>query len=687
MSKKLHLAFVWHMHQPYYRNDIEGKTIMPWVFLHGIKDYYDIPWYMSRFEGVKATYNLVPSLIEQLKLYIEGRAGDALLDALYKEVVTLNIEEKKLLESYLFLSNEKNMIKPLSRYYTLFLKYSSHGNINDFDEGELLDGQVLFLLAWCGVYLRQNSDTVKRLLEKGAGYTQNEKKELLDALLEFVKEIVPFYKKLEENGQITLITTPYYHPITPLLLDRESAREARPDVTLPKSSGDFYDFGERNTKDAVSFFEENFQKKPEGFWPAEGSVSMKSANLFAKYGIKWFCSDEEILYKTLHNDTKHNIYKNYSLDTEEGSVEIRFRDKYLSDLLGFQYSNRDPKDAANDFIHHLKNIYEACDFSPLVNVILDGENAWEFYTNNGYDFFMELYKQFEACDWIEPVKMEEFKNQEDIKTTALSNLASGSWISGNFDIWIGQEEKNRAWELLDMTKRAYDGKQDSLEKEKKEIIDKEFMIALGSDWFWWYGDDHYTVQKAEFDALFRKHLTNIYNLMDMEVPKEIVTPIVQEKSGSSFHRKPKDLIYPTMDGKESDYFEWLNSGVIDLKKEFSVMDSSKNYIESIRYGYNENSLFFFMDGKVKKLAGKAVLNLNINGKTYPLELKERVEHKEVRLFLDKHIEIEIDRKIIEKSKFGFSFTLFFEEKEVQTFPLYDEFTIEIENLKLKNWYV
>ncbi len=694
MNKTLKLAFLWHMHQPYYKDDKENETLMPWVFLHAIKDYYDIPWYGSKFSSIKATYNLVPSLISQIESYIHNTANDKLIETLKINIDNLSKNDIEFLQSYLFLANEKNMVKPLKRYYELYLRYNTHNTILDFSSNELLDLEVLFLLSWCGNYLRQNNKIVSTLLQKGQYFTQEDKQNLIEELILFLPTILDFYKKLDQEEKITLCTTPYYHPITPLLLDTQSALEAKPSVTLPNITTDFHTFGEKNTQYAIAYFEKLFGKKPSGFWPAEGSVSFKTAELFAQNHLQWFCTDEEILFKTLKNNTKLNIYKNYNLYTENGTIQVRFRDHHLSDAIGFDYSQKDAKAAAAEFVKHLKNIYDNCDFSPLVNVILDGENAWEFFPNNGWEFFKELYTLFENTPWLQTVTMDEITNDSEIQTISISQLATGSWINGNFDIWIGSCEKNQAWELLDLTKKEFDKRKEHLDSQTLELIEKEFMIALGSDWFWWYGDDHFTLQAKEFDELFRKHLINIFQYMQADIPHKILTPIVQTQLKNSFHTKPINFIYPKIDGVKSDYFEWLNSGIIDIKKEFSVMDSTKSIVKHIRYGYSKKRLFIFFDGNFNKLKENSILKILINNVEFNIEIqkdKQNIVQNDFTLFscnVHDNIELEILQKdIIIGQRIDFKFFIIENNLTLQSFPLYGNFTIEIEDLDLNNWYI
>lgn len=684
------------MHQPYYKDDKAKQTLMPWVFLHCIKDYYDIPWYGLKFPSIKATYNLAPSLLFQIQSYIDGTAGDKLLYIIKKPVEDLSGDERDFLESYLFLANEKNMIKPLGRYHQIYIKYKAHNELGRLSDEEINDCQVLFLLAWCGNFLRKKNATIKRLILKQQFYTHEDKITLIEELNKFLPSILDLYKELEKCGQIAISTTPFYHPITPLLLDKQSAVEARYNVTLPNTTESFESFARQNTQMAVDYYEKVFGKRPGGFWPAEGSVSLKTAELFADNDLEWFCTDEEILFKTTKSRDKQQIYKNYALQVGGKKIDVRFRDRYLSDAIGFEYAKKDPRVVAKEFVSYLQNIYDAHDFSPLVNVILDGENAWEFFPNNAQEFFCELYRELEKTDWIECITQDQIAKDPMVVTEKLTSLASGSWINGNFDIWIGSKQKNRAWELLDMTKKEYEQRRELLNKRTKALIDHELMVALGSDWFWWYGDDHFTLLASQFDELFRKHLINIYEYMEAVVPKEILTPIIpSDQKKHKFHIKPVNYIYPAIDGKKNNFFEWLNSGYIDIGKEFSVMDSKSNVIKEVRYGYNKERLFFLFDSKTRELRYDMTLHLCLDDICVLIDVikgKQYIsfEHFEVELFCNMHIiELGISREYFGDKEIKFAFSL--EEKEtakvIQTFPLYEDFYITIEDLELKNWYV
>ena len=696
MSKKLYLSFLWHMHQPYYKDDCTNTTLMPWVFLHAIKDYYDMPWYLEKFPNMKATFNLVPSLLAQIEGYLDGTANDKFLEILKKDPGSLKLDEKGFLSEYLFLANEQHMVKPLPRYYELLLKLKAHDSSFDiFSNEEILELEVLFLLSWCGNYLRGNNELIKNLIIQGKNYSNDQKNNLITQLYSFLNEVIPYYKKLQDNGQIDISTTPFYHPILPLLIDRQSAKEAKPDVLLPTSTAEYTDFATLQVESAVDYFEKLFHKKPNGFWPSEGSVSSKTISLLSSCGVKWACSDEEILAKTLYDSNKELLYKPYTLKTENGDVNLFFRDKYLSDLIGFDYSKRSAKEAASDFVSHLKNIYLNASSSPIVPVILDGENAWEFYPNNAQDFFEELYKLLDAQTWCETVLFDEVPEIKDLEFTQLKTLGSGSWINGNFDIWIGSEEKNQAWELLDLTKNSFDEVKNSLDEITLKKVEKEFMIALGSDWFWWYGDDHHTELNHQFDEQFRAHLKNVFELMNEEVPREIFIPIVKKETANQVNILQKDFISPVVDGSISNYFEWLNCGKMDIKKEFSTMDSSSSVIEYLYYGVDrQNNLFLYLKGKKVQVLEELELRITLEDKIFIFDLEKglgTVCQNGTYFDLAFQDGIEIKMYDFKLKKVDFSFELFKKtdkkKKKIQRYPLYDETVLDFQNLFLKSWYI
>ncbi len=689
--KKLYISFLWHMHQPYYKDDLSSLIKMPWVFLHAIKDYYDMPWYVDRFSKIKGTFNLVPSLLVQLKEYEDFHVDDELLTLIRKDVDFLSDEDKEYLIEYLFFSNEENCIKPLKRYAELLGKKRRYSSDKEaakaFLNKEFQDLEVLFLLSWCGEYLKNNNSLVKRLIKKGRDFTHEDKIELLKTLSDFIKEIVPFYEKLQNEGKIKISTTPFYHPIVPLLFDIKNAVLSDPSTPLPKDYISLKDDALKHIDYAISYYKKVFKKSPSGFWPAEGSVSYEFLEELSKRDILWACSDEEILYKTIKAFRKEDIYKRNRLHFDKGGIYLFFRDRELSDLIGFSYSGWDEDKAVNDFISRLRAIYDSSSSNLNVNVILDGENAWEHYRKNAFIFFDKLYRRLEELDWVECAFFDEIIKNEEIEERELYNLTPGSWINGNFRIWIGHEEKNRAWELIFKTKRDFLKYKKEFEDSLVKKIEKEFMIAEGSDWFWWYGDDHYTPQKGEFDALFRKHLINIYTLMQKIPPSELFKPIAKTSAAEMFFiKEPQNMITAIIDGKNSNFFEWLEAGEIDLEHELSSMSLTNFVIEKIKYGHDSDYFYLSLIGDFKDLFDRAYLEVEIDDFVETIPLKRGVYEKDfINYGIDEIIEFKFPRERVEGKKMGFK--LFKEGKLLQVIPLYSKLEVKFGNESLKNWYV
>lgn len=691
MKKQLYINFLWHMHQPYYKDDLAKRYEMPWVFLHAIKDYYDMPWYLSKFASIKATFNLVPSLLVQLRDYENFDIDDKLLGAIKKEISQLSYDEKTYLLEVLFFAQENTMVSGIKRYKELLHIKKKCRNIDElievFSNNDILDLEVCFLLAWCGNYLRENSEIVKEFIAKRA-FTHEDKITLLHELANFIKTIIPFYKTLLNEGKIEISATPFYHPILPLLIDLSSAKEANKLAVIPSEYIKLDNDAKMQINDAINYHKQIFQTPPNGFWPSEGSIDKDTLELLSQSGIKWACSDEDIIFKTLNKKERNLINKKYKFKTKTDDIYLMFRNRTLSDAIGFDYSRFSEKEAVEDFVQKLKNIHEHAEGSACVNVILDGENAWEFYKKNAKDFFILLYEKLESLDWCSSQTMSEAIKNEDIEEKTIDHIAAGSWINGDFAIWIGHPEKNRAWTLLMQTKKAYMEHKKELDHIKRQAIEKEFHIAEGSDWFWWFGDDHYTAQKGEFDYLFRKHLINIYSLLDVDIPSSLLKPIISSEKKDSFHKLPKNKISVIIDGKESSFFEWLGAGEVRLDRAYSVMDTTNSYIKKILYGMDDENIYIALKGKIRSLLDLAKLSIEF-GDEEKLEflITSSCFKNKITVCSYDFIEMSIPKSVFKKSSFDLVFSITKDNEILQSFPLIGTLTIEIDKTNSDGWYV
>jgi alpha-amylase/alpha-mannosidase (GH57 family) len=553
-SRKLHLILCWHMHQPDYRNRLSGEFELPWTYLHAIKDYTDMAFHLEQHPGVNAVVNFVPSLLDQLDDYCNqfetGQIRDPLLALLAQEDLRdLSPKQRQHILDGCFRSNHNNMIAPFPAYERLHQVFTLLDDMKELQESYLspqylADLLVWYHLAWTGESVRRTSELVPRLMAKGCLFTYEDRKELFELIGRLVTDIIARYRKLQEKGQIEISTTPYYHPILPLLIDFASAHEAIPDAPLPKTPK--YPGGlERSAAHvaaALEDYREHFGGTPHGMWPAEGSISLPAVGVLAAHGCEWSASGETVLYNSLrrihgeHMPTRiEYLYRPYRCLTEKGDIYCFFRDDRLSDKIGFEYTKWHGRDAVSDFIHALEEIYRHSDPAKemAVSVILDGENAWEYYPYNGYYFLSELYDALQHHPFIRTTTFAECVGQLKsgpadnpgfaVESRDLPTIVAGSWVYGTFSTWIGMADKNNAWDLLCAAKTSYDRviKSGRLTEEEQARATEQLGICEGSDWFWWFGDYNSAISVESFDRLFRINLSNLYQLLKLPVPVEL----------------------------------------------------------------------------------------------------------------------------------------------------------------------
>jgi len=604
----LYIAFLWHMHQPFYKDPMSGLYRLPWVRLHGTKDYLDMAKVLLEFPDIRQTFNFTPSLLEQITDYTETNGKDRYLEINLKKAAELNMEEKTFILENFFLANWDTMVRPFPRYYELLVKRGMRFSKSDlrrtiryFTESEFLDLQVLFNLAWIDPMFRKKDPFLADLVAKGKGFTEEEKDVLMKKQLSIVRGIIPKYRELSEKGQIEVTTTPFYHPILPLLWDTDVAREPVPDLRLPKRRFSHPEDAREQIRMARDYYETIFGRRPCGMWPSEGSVSEDVVKAFHDEGIEWIATDEDILARSLREGFRGPsgnvlnpsvLYSAY----EFSGVSMIFRDHKISDLLGFVYSGWDPGSAASDLISRLLQIRSALpEGGPyLVPIILDGENAWEYYRNDANDFFRYLYEGLSGDDRLKTVNVSEYLKVQSGKRR-LDRLAAGSWIYANFNVWIGHEEDNTAWDYLADTRDALEGFQKAHPEEKLDAAWKALYIAEGSDWNWWYGDDHSTEKAEEFDELFRLNLMKVYKEIGRDIPPQLYVPVLREDRAVSPSVEMRGFIHPRIDGIMTSYFEWYQGAYLEVGKSGGSMHMTEGLISLIYYGFNRDTLFLRVD--------------------------------------------------------------------------------------------
>ncbi len=641
MQSPLNITFLWHMHQPYYKNVETNKFILPWVRLHGVKDYYDMVSILDKYPDIKQNFNLVPSLLLQIEEYISGTT-DIFLDMSRKKAGDLNEDERVFVLFNFFMANWETMVYPYRRYSFLLKKRGENSHPDElkkthmkFTEQEIRDLQVWFNLAWIDTDFLAIFPELKQIKEKEENYTEEEKNIVLSRHIDILKMIIPKYKEAQNRGQIEISTTPFYHPILPLVYDTKIAKTCMPELDLDVEFSKPED-AEAQVQMAVSYFKEKFGEIPFGMWPAEGSVSEDVINIFAKYNIKWIATDEEILFQSLMlsgtdvNGKKDTIYKPYVYKSKNGTINMFFRNHYLSDLIGFTYPSWNYKEAADHFIaelYKIKNSLPEGDYA--ANIILDGENSWESYTNDGKDFLNALYSKLAVNADFKTVTMKEAVEKIQAKPE-LTKVFPGSWIDHNFAIWIGHADDRKAWKLLKKTREDLDSWALANKNADNGTMKKaweEIYIAEGSDWNWWYGDDHSSKNDAEFDNLYRLHLMNVYKMTGRDIPDDLFVPIT--KAGATFEIKPTRFIYPEIDGNRTHYYEWKGAGVYDLSKDGGAMHKAGKFFEYLYYGFNLENFYVRLDAADRIAASKEKLEIE-------LKFIDGDRAGEIKFFIDKN---------------------------------------------------
>ncbi len=583
---------------------------MPWVRLHGSKDYLDMLLLLDEFPRVRQTFNLVPSLLEQLTDYAHHGGADRHLQLSRQRVAELSDGEKAEIADTFFAAHYPTMIKPNPRYNELYHRCrekTGRGAAHSLTDQDLLDLQFWSNAVWIDPLLRTEK-RMKALYRRGRDYSEEDKNYLLDQQLDILKRVIPTYHDRRAAGKIEVSFSPYYHPILPLLVDSDAAKMAVPNITLPRRRFTHPEDAEAQVRQTAVYYQELFGAECQGMWPSEGSVSEAILPILYRQGIRWIASDEEIYYASINHPTakqrgltqpSQGIHRPYWVGSDENHVGILFRDHRLSDKIGFVYSNWNAEKAADDFmgeLHQLAAAYEKAGVDAVVPVILDGENAWEYYANDGNDFLRALYTRLDQDKKIETVLPADiFSGREVIES--LPFLFSGSWINHSFRVWIGHEEDNAAWDLLGETRDrlvSFLNEHPDFDEARKALAWKEIYIAEGSDWCWWYGEDHQTEFFEIFDYLFRKHLQNVWEIIGIEPPVALMRPIRRPARQTGL-LEPTDFITPIIDGRQTDFFEWFGAGRVECHKLGGAMHRADAKVHEIMFGYDDDCVYFRVD--------------------------------------------------------------------------------------------
>lgn len=598
-TKKLSIAFYWHMHQPVYQLTPDGDFLMPWVRLHAVKDYLDMLEILEKFKKLKLNFNLVPVLLDAIIDYAENGMHDIHSRLTITPVEMLSDDAKLFIINNFFDANYQSMIYPQEEYNRLYHKIQSNpdAGIEIFTNQEYSDIMALFNLVWFDPTYKTKYPELKKLLKKGKNYTLEDRIKIIELQREIMRKIIPAYKKYLDKGRIEITTSPYYHPILPILLENRNIKKTTENA--PQNLKTYLD-GKMQTEMALDRIEEIFGKRPKGVWPSEQCVSPKTLFMFSTLGIDWTISDEGILSDSInfefirdfkgHLEDPYHLVKSYDYKTRNKNIKIIFRDSSLPNLISFEYPNHNPIAAANDLYDRIKVIQSKLLSSPdshhLLTIAMDGENCWENYMEDGLSFLKTIYTLIEDDDSLETVLISDYIEREE-QHKELPKISSGSWINRNFKLWIDEPLKNLAWEYLRRVREDFSAyvKQNPLNPHI-EYAKRELFICEGSDWFWWYGEPNDSGRDNIFDYIFREHLKNIYLYLGLRVPDYLEVPLITAFTKPS--RYPKGEFTPAIDGSKDDD-SWLNAGCIDIPDGPVLRDSK--FFDKICYGYDKNNFY------------------------------------------------------------------------------------------------
>jgi alpha-amylase/alpha-mannosidase (GH57 family) len=612
------VSFVWHMHQPFYQDTQTGEYLLPWVRLHAVKDYLHLARVAADYPTVHQTLNVVPSLAIQLEAYARGDAVDraqAISAKLAVDGATLTIADKSFLLKEFFSINWDHFVYPNPRFRLLArLREAVNGETSLLSDQYWRDLVVSYNLAWIDPSLRQHETRLRRLVEKGGDYDSADVASVLAAHRDLIAQILPTYRALADAGQLELSTSPYYHPILPLLLDTASAREASPTLPLPHLRFSCPEDAATQVADALAFHEQTFGHVPSGMWPSEGAVSQAAIELLGRYpAIRWIATDEHVLERALGYGFERGadgqlkdprpLYQPYY--SAAGGPALFFRDQVLSDRVGFVYQHWDSRDAANDLVERLlqarRTLGEPGEAvpPPIVSIVLDGENCWEHYSNNGDDFLRALFDRLSREPGLRAITPAEYLQLYPTvgeRAPRLANLPAASWIGSNLETWIGEPDQNRAWEFVTLARHRltrWEREHGDAEPQRRQQARRAMLVAEGSDWFWWYYSRNHVGGEETFDVQFRVQLANVYRALDLAVPEWLNRPVTGQAVVRS--RLPSGPITPLLTGELDSLAGWANAGFVDPQSSSGPMQVGAHVLRRLYFGSNVGNLYFRLD--------------------------------------------------------------------------------------------
>jgi alpha-amylase/alpha-mannosidase (GH57 family) len=624
----LRVILLWHQHQPFYKDLVTGEYRLPWVRLHALKDYYGMVHLLDEFPRVHQNFNLVPSLITQIQDYVAGTAQDPFLQVAARPARDLSLEERRFALQYLFQANPVNLIGRYPRYRELWERFRSAGDSPEraekfFQPQDFTDLQILSQIAWFDEFFLSDGD-IAELVRKERNFTLEDQRFVIKREREVLGQVLPAHASAAQKGFIEISTSPFYHPILPLLCDTNMGAVSSPGLPLPQNRFRHPEDARDQILRGLDLHEQIFGVRPRGVWPSEGSVSEEAISIAHNLGVKWMATDEGVLGRStglffwrdgegrLPAHLAEKLYTIHRYENGQTAMHFVFRDHTISDLIGFVYSGMPPKEAAQ---HLIQNIQTAAQpvlntgRDAVVSIILDGENAWEYYPQSGREFLRRFYERLQDTPGIEAVTISEaIARHRDFNP--LHSITPGSWISANFNVWIGAPEDNRAWDYLCQARSFYDQNGPQATEAQRKLAYEELLIAEGSDWNWWYGPEHHSANDRDFDELYRKHLSNVYQALGATPPDYLAQPISGVIARPSFTPQTA-YIHPRIAGDMIRYFEWMGAAIYTADHRAGAMHGKQFLLDSVHAGIDQANIYARLDfkGKIPSTPFELVANL------------------------------------------------------------------------------
>ncbi len=608
----IRVVVLWHQHQPFYKDLVTGEYRLPWVRLHALKDYYGMVKLLEEFPNVHQTFNLVPSLLTQIQDYAAGSAHDPFLDVASRPARDLTADERRFALQYLFQANPVHLIGRYPRYAELWERMQGSGATPEraekyFQLQDFTDLQVLSQIAWFDEFFLQEPE-IAQLVRKGRGFSLEEQKFVISHQRELIGKVIPAHVEAARKGRIEISTSPFYHPILPLLCDTNEGAVSTHGLSLPQNRFRHPDDAREQLQRGLDLHETVFGVRPRGVWPSEGSVSEEVFSIAGDLGVQWMATDEGVLSRTLGmsfmrdgrgrlpDAAAEKLYNIHHYENRQTSMHLLFRDHAISDQIGFVYSGMTPQEAAAHLVRNIKESAEAVlrkGNDAVLPIILDGENAWEYYPESGREFLRRFYDALQNDSSMEAATVSEAIERHR-NFSPLHSVAPGSWIHANFNVWIGAQEDNRSWDYLHHARNFYAQAAPHVSEQQRNLALEELFVAEGSDWNWWYGPEHHSANDREFDELYRKHLSNVYQALGATPPDYLAQPImggtVQPLLVSQTH-----YIHPRITGEMIRYFEWMGAAHYTADRRSGAMHGKVFLLEAVYAGIDEKNVYGRMD--------------------------------------------------------------------------------------------